>query len=60
MAKYIGGNAIRPGYIIVYNKELYRVMTAEHRTPRQQTRILPGQTAQPEQRHPDGSEIPFR
>lgn len=33
MAVYISGNAIRPGYVIVYNKDLYRVMTAEHRTP---------------------------
>ena len=33
MAAYINGNGIRPGYIIVYNKELYRVMTSEHRTP---------------------------
>ena len=33
MAKYINGNGIRPGFVIVYNKELYRVMTAEHRTP---------------------------
>jgi elongation factor P len=33
MATYISGNAIRPGYVIVYNKDLYRVMSAEHRTP---------------------------
>ncbi len=33
MAAYINGNGIRPGYVIVYNKELYRVMTSEHRTP---------------------------
>lgn len=33
MGKYVSGNGIRPGYVIVYNKELYRVMTAEHRTP---------------------------
>ena len=33
MAAYISGNGIRPGYIIVYNKELYRVMSSEHRTP---------------------------
>ncbi len=33
MATYINGNGIRTGYIIVYNKELYRVMSSEHRTP---------------------------
>ena len=33
MAAYISGNGIRPGFVIVYNKELYRVMKAEHRTP---------------------------
>lgn len=33
MAVYISGNAIRPGYIIKYNNNLYRVMSAEHRTP---------------------------
>ena len=33
MAAYISGNGIRPGYIIIYNKELYRVMSSEHRTP---------------------------
>ena len=33
MANYISGNSIRPGYVIVQNKELYRVMKAEHRTP---------------------------
>lgn len=33
MAAYVNGNGIRPGYIIIYNKELYRVMAAEHRTP---------------------------
>jgi len=33
MGRYINGNGIRPGYVIVYNKELYRVMTSEHRTP---------------------------
>lgn len=33
MAAYISGNGVRPGYVIVYNKELYRVMKAEHRTP---------------------------
>jgi len=33
MAAYISGNGIRPGYVIMYNKELYRVMKAEHRTP---------------------------
>ncbi len=33
MANYISGNGIRPGYVIAYNKELYRVMAAEHRTP---------------------------
>lgn len=33
MANYISGNSIRPGYVIVQNKQLYRVMKAEHRTP---------------------------
>ena len=33
MATYINGNALRPGYVIIYNKDLYRVMSAEHRTP---------------------------
>lgn len=33
MARYINGKGIRPGYVIVYNKELYRVITSEHRTP---------------------------
>lgn len=33
MANYISGNSIRPGHVIVYNKDLYRVMKAEHRTP---------------------------
>jgi elongation factor P len=33
MAVYISGNAIRPGFIIKYNDNLYRVMSAEHRTP---------------------------
>lgn len=33
MASYINGNGIRPGYVIKYNGNLYRVMSAEHRTP---------------------------
>ncbi|MCH8157972.1 MAG: elongation factor P [Nitrospinae bacterium] len=33
MATYISGNGIRPGYVIKYNNRIYRVMTAEHRTP---------------------------
>lgn len=33
MAAYISGNGIRPGYIIIHNKQLYKVMSAEHRTP---------------------------
>ncbi len=33
MVAYVSGNGIRPGYVIKYNKQLYRVMTAEHRTP---------------------------
>lgn len=33
MGKYVSGNGIRPGYVIVHNKELYRVMTSEHRSP---------------------------
>ncbi|MDA0692271.1 MAG: elongation factor P [Nitrospinae bacterium] len=33
MAVYVNGNAIRPGFVIKYNDNLYRVMSAEHRTP---------------------------
>ena len=33
MASYITGNAVRVGFVIIYNKELWRVMAAEHRTP---------------------------
>lgn len=33
MASYINGNSIRPGYVIKFNGDLCRVMTAEHRTP---------------------------
>lgn len=33
MATYVSGNSIRPGFVIKYNNNLYRVMTAEHRTP---------------------------
>ena len=33
MASYINGNGIRAGYVVVYNKLLYKVMSAEHRTP---------------------------
>jgi elongation factor P len=33
MATYISGNSIRPGYVVKYNNQLYRVMNAEHRTP---------------------------
>ncbi|QPJ61889.1 MAG: elongation factor P [Candidatus Nitronauta litoralis] len=33
MVAYVNGNGIRPGYVIIYNKDLYRVMSAEHRTP---------------------------
>ncbi len=33
MAIYITGNAVRPGYVIKYNNNLYKVMSAEHRTP---------------------------
>jgi elongation factor P len=33
MGKYVNGNGVRPGYVIIYNKELYRVMTSEHRSP---------------------------
>lgn len=33
MATYVSGNAIRPGFVIVYNNQLYRVMTATHKTP---------------------------
>lgn len=33
MAIYISGNAIRAGFVLLYNKQLYRVLSAEHRTP---------------------------
>ena len=33
MPTYINGNGIRPGYVIIYNNQLYRVITSEHRTP---------------------------
>lgn len=33
MANYINGNAVRAGYVIKYNKILYRVMVAEHIKP---------------------------
>ena len=33
MVTYVNGNGLRPGYVIKYNKHLYRVMTATHRTP---------------------------
>ena len=33
MANFISGNGIRPGYVIIYNGKLHRVMKAEHRTP---------------------------
>ncbi len=33
MVAYVSGNNIRPGYVVKYNDQLYRVMTAEHRTP---------------------------
>lgn len=33
MVAYVSGNGIRPGYVIKYNDRIYRVMTAEHRTP---------------------------
>ena len=33
MPTYINGNSIRPGYVIIYNKELWKVMASEHRTP---------------------------
>jgi len=33
MARYINGNGIRPGFVIKYKNNLYRVMSAEHRTP---------------------------
>tara|TARA_B100000686_G_scaffold352317_1_gene453867 strand:- start:3541 stop:4113 length:573 start_codon:yes stop_codon:yes gene_type:complete len=33
MANYINGNGIRPGHVIVHNGQLYRVLSAEHRTP---------------------------
>ena len=33
MATYINGNAVRAGYVIKYNKTLYRVMVTAHITP---------------------------
>ncbi len=33
MVAYVSGNGLRPGYVIKYNNQLYRVMSAEHRTP---------------------------
>jgi len=33
MVAYVSGNGIRPGYVIKHNEKIYRVMTAEHRTP---------------------------
>ena len=33
MVAFVNGNGIRPGYVIKYNKKIYRVMTSEHRTP---------------------------
>jgi elongation factor P len=33
MGKYVNGNGVRPGYVIIYNKDLYRVMASEHRSP---------------------------
>jgi len=33
MATFINGNGIKPGYVILYNGKLHKVMKAEHRTP---------------------------
>ncbi len=33
MVTYVNGNGLRPGHVIKYNNNLYRVMTAAHRTP---------------------------
>ena len=33
MPTYINGNGIRSGYVVIYNNMLYKVMSAEHRTP---------------------------
>jgi elongation factor P len=33
MVSFVSGNSLRNGYVIKYNNQLYRVMTAEHRTP---------------------------
>ena len=33
MPTFINGNGIKPGYIILYNGKLHRVMKSEHRTP---------------------------
>lgn len=33
MAAYVNGNAIKVGYVVKYNKGLYRVMATDHVTP---------------------------
>jgi elongation factor P len=33
MVAFVNGNGLRPGYVIKFKGELYRVMSAEHRTP---------------------------
>jgi elongation factor P len=33
MVSFVNGNGLRSGYVIKYKGDLYRVMTAEHRTP---------------------------
>ena len=33
MVTFVNGNGLRPGYVIKVKGDLYRVMTAEHRTP---------------------------
>ncbi len=33
MPVYVSGNGIRPGFVIKYNNSLYKVLSAEHRTP---------------------------
>ncbi|MZG30522.1 MAG: elongation factor P [Nitrospinae bacterium] len=33
MVSFVNGNGLRPGYVIKVKGDLYRVMTADHRTP---------------------------
>ncbi len=58
MGVYISGNSIRPGYVIVHNGRLYRVMTAEHRTPGNKRAFL--QTKLRDLRDGSQTEVRFR